>query len=447
MAGELSIEWTPLDAPSFEDPAVAATWAKLEVFVTDDARRHCLTEVLDRHARTERNEVYGTVLPLAEWIARSWHHLFSSRRAPPAEFASRRDWFEWSRNHSWRNSGDGAALPDVKFVRLDEAIIELRWEASRGDCSDEFERVLFRSVGVTRVVEQDLARSLADFVESVMARLAAKATDSPRVTALEEYWRAARDERAPVFSESRFAARLGLHWWTLDETRRVELARIAAQVTNPVARAGVELADLEGLLAWCRQADEIWSQCTSAGAATAGWDDLRAAVKLPREASRSTAPWHRGWEAARVLRDARGFDHGEPVDARMLMREVGAKPIDGSDPRLRSVVGWSAGRRPVVAQFPGGKSFAMARDLYPLLFRGNTSSDFACILSPAIRDQLPVANAFATELIAPIERVRNALGAIDRVDAMTIDEVAAKIGAPYSCVQHQIENHRLAEIA
>jgi len=33
------------------------------------------------------------------------------------------------------------------------------------------------------------------------------------------------------------------------------------------------------------------------------------------------------------------------------------------------------------------------------------------------------------------------------VDAMTIDEVAAKIGAPYSCVQHQIENHRLAEIA
>lgn len=102
MAGRLILEWTPIDAPAIEDPAIAATWASLSVRVVDKDSESCLTRVLDRHAKTVRNEVYGTLLPLAEWLARCWHGLFSARRAEPVPGEPRRVRSAWARTHRWR---------------------------------------------------------------------------------------------------------------------------------------------------------------------------------------------------------------------------------------------------------------------------------------------------------------------------------------------------------
>ena len=90
MAARLKIDWQPLEAPGVDDQAEAATWADTRIGISlDSGGAVSLTRVLDRHAKSVRDSVFGTVLPLAEWIAASWPHIFHARRSPPEPGSSR----------------------------------------------------------------------------------------------------------------------------------------------------------------------------------------------------------------------------------------------------------------------------------------------------------------------------------------------------------------------
>ncbi|CAJ58934.1 MULTISPECIES: hypothetical protein [Frankia] len=65
---ELRIEW--IDAPGVRAPEPAATWARYELWVGG----RCVTQVEEPDG-TFRRSVYGSVYPLAEWIATNWWPL------------------------------------------------------------------------------------------------------------------------------------------------------------------------------------------------------------------------------------------------------------------------------------------------------------------------------------------------------------------------------------
>src|SRR4051812_30920387 len=63
------VEWE--EAPRVRSPALAATWARLEIWVDD----HPVTRFWSQPTNGIRTGVYGSVLPLAQWIVRNWWFL------------------------------------------------------------------------------------------------------------------------------------------------------------------------------------------------------------------------------------------------------------------------------------------------------------------------------------------------------------------------------------
>jgi hypothetical protein len=59
------IEW--LDAPGVSTPELESTWARYEIWIDD----RCVTQVEESDG-TFRRSVYGSLYPLAEWIAANW---------------------------------------------------------------------------------------------------------------------------------------------------------------------------------------------------------------------------------------------------------------------------------------------------------------------------------------------------------------------------------------
>ena len=92
------------------------------------------------------------------------------------------------------------------------------------------------------------------------------------------------------------------------------------------------------------------------------------------------------------------------------------------------------------------RKFGNARDLYFLAFGARTDQDYASVVSPRVAGSTSVANAFATELLAPMEAVKSRLARSREVDLFTIAEIASDLDAPFTCVLHQVANHRLAVV-
>jgi Zn-dependent peptidase ImmA (M78 family) len=69
------------------------------------------------------------------------------------------------------------------------------------------------------------------------------------------------------------------------------------------------------------------------------------------------------------------------------------------------------------------------------------------VVSSRIAGSGSVANAFAAEMLAPRDLVKEHLKGVREVDSFAISEIAARFGAPAKCVRHQIENYDLAAIS
>lgn len=63
-------------------PELAATWARLELWVDDN----CITQVEDLDSGSARRSIYVSLYPLAEWIAFNWWRLKANVR--PAALVS-----------------------------------------------------------------------------------------------------------------------------------------------------------------------------------------------------------------------------------------------------------------------------------------------------------------------------------------------------------------------
>jgi hypothetical protein len=325
---------------------------------------------------------------------------------------------------------------------LDEQTVTIRWEPDLLEQLPDTTPVAFITPCPEPVLMQrdGLVWSLQEFVESVCRRLAERAPESNRTRLLLEAWRQANDQSSPDYGAQLIAARMGARWSELQAAQRDHLRQAAE-----LGRAGLEVVaaapSLDELPETLAFAHAVMKRTESAAAAPKWRDQVLAMHAAP---IRSLKPWVMGWKAAEALRRALHLpsDHlGFSPDAVGLVLEDGGRAPLACD----SVISWSSGRAPIRwlgKDRPSDNGFARLRDIYAPLFDGPLSGLHVRTFSANFTGIRPIANAFAAELFAPIAAIRPLLPRNRRITSDDLTEIAERLGAPYKCVEHQVENRR-----
>ncbi len=432
-------EWE--EAPGIADPADAAAWARLQITLEGPARV-ILTRVLDRRASTTRDGVYGSVVPLAAWIARSWSHLFRSGREPP-RIAESGERYRWERTHSWRHAGEGIALPDVRFSPVAEQLVALEIQPD-GPRTPAYERVEFLTPPQeVEIPREELKRSFRDFVDRVLSRLEATAPSACGTAELVEIWRRVQDRGAPDHDAEVLSARLGLLWDTMEESDKERVRGLSRQLETPLDALVADGATVGSLPELLRSSQAAWEKCESSAGAHARWRELWTDLKRDWTPAASMPAWELGWQAAKLYRKSVGAPAAAGATEELLV-PFAMGHFSWKAPGDLEGIAWERGHTPVRLEAQT-RPFAKARDLYVALFGPGPDRRHAAVFSRQFSRATPVANAFAAELLAPVELVSSRIhGAA--VSVWDIQGIAQTIGAPEDCVFHQIRNHQLAEI-
>src|SRR5713101_4285320 len=212
-AFEVRIEW--LEAPGVSTPELAATWARYEIW----SNNRCVTQV-EAADGTFRRSVYGSLYPLAEWVASNWWVLTSNIR-PSAVDTRYWTWpnvrtHPWLRQHNLRGAGDGMAWPDLTVV-TEGAVTRIVWVP---DADRPLGPVRFASSGDALDRAEEVVEGLASIVYHVLERLAEERLPKTR---LAEEWDAvsrADDEEREFY---RTVARLGLDPYSITDQMAAEV--------------------------------------------------------------------------------------------------------------------------------------------------------------------------------------------------------------------------------
>jgi hypothetical protein len=429
---DVTIEW--LEAPGVTTPELAATWARYEIWVGD----RCITQV-EAADGTFRRSVYGSLYPLAQWIASNWW-LLTAHVRPSAVEARYWTWqnvreYPWLSDHNFRGAGDGMSWPDLTVV-AEGAVTCIVWAQDR---YRNFSPVRFASEGHTIVRADEVHVSLAGIVNRVLERLAE--SKLPK-TQLAEEWEAigTADDEERDFSQT--VARLGLDPYSVSEQTAEEVVRIAADLPAEVAGDFFDSADVTGLAGaaeWTRRAMSVSARASAKAIKTL--HPLRNALLSPDSmaiAATDERPWVIGYAMARQVRRELGLAHTSQFDTSPWVRlgDVSA-PSNGLHGVL-TVTGERCGlvldgRRLGVTASRFGQARALGRALaHPEYQR--------FVLSAARGQDEQVARAFAAELLAPADGIRASLDVLGKHDDAALEAIAALFKVSPLLVRHQYDN-------
>jgi len=427
---DLRIEVDWVDGDGVVTPELAATWCRLSLFVGD----RCVTLVDDTKSGV-RHAVYTAAYPLAEWIAYNWWSLRHEIRAsaiPSHSWAwSTVHGNPWLRRHNFRGAGGGMPWPDFTVVP-EGGVSRVTWRSGPGL---SHQPIRFIGSGDHYLQSDQLADELARFVTQVGDRLDGIGIASP----LSKEWRALSelDEDEAAFAQA--SARLGLDPFSMAEDAERELVSIASSLEQPLLDEFLDSADPQRMriaFGWLAKArDRAHDASPSSNAVL----DLRSPLGATGS---SVRPFERGYELARGIRHKLGL----APTAKMAIGDFVSKV---------SVVQPAAGleglssRRPsgqVVLVLPGQRlppsavRFAQARALGLALVTDRAE----CLLDPASTDLMKETRAFAAELLAPADGIRQALDTLPAATEQMFDAVAAQFNTSSWLVQLQYENQVLS---
>jgi hypothetical protein len=430
---DVNIEW--LEAPGVTTPELAATWARYEIWVGD----RCITQV-EAADGTFRRSVYGSMYPLAQWVASNWW-LLTSHIRPSAVEARYWTWqnvraYPWLPEHNFRGAGDGMPWPDLTVVP-EGPVTCVAWSQDR---NRSFSPVRFASEGYA-IIRADEARvCLAGVVNRVLERLAE--SKLPK-TPLAEEWEAVAtaDEEERDFCLT--VARLGLDPYSVSEHTADEVVRIAADLPSEVSVDFFDSADVTGLAGaaeWARRAMSVSERASAKAAKTLR--PLYAALSSPVDSLSNTVnderPWTIGYAMARQVRRELDLDHTKQFDISPWVRlgDVSA-PSNG----LHGVVTVTAERCGLVLDNrrlgATASRFGQARALGRALAHPEHQR---FVLSAARGQDEQVARAFAAELLAPSDGIQAALEVLGKHDDAALEAIAAHFRVSPLLVQHQYDN-------
>ncbi len=429
----VNIEW--LEAPGVTTPELAATWARYEIWVGDG----CVTQV-EAADGTFRRSVYGSLYPLAQWIASNWWVLTSHVR-PSAVEAGYWTWqnvrtYPWLSIHNFRSAGDGMPWPDLTVVP-EGPVTCMAWAQDR---RRSFSPVRFASDGYAIVRADEMRTCLAGIVNRVLERLAE--SKLPK-TQLAEEWEAiaAADDEEQDFCQT--VARLGLDPYSISEQTADEVVRIAADIPAEVAGDFFDSADVTGLpgaAEWVRRAISVSERASAKAANTLRplHKALLSHVGTLANTANDERPWLIGYAMARQVRRELNLDDTSQFDTSPWVRlgDVGA-PSHGLH-GLLTVTEDRCGlvldsRRLGVTSSRFGQARALGRALaHPEHQR--------FVLSAARGQDEQIARAFAAELLAPADGIRTSLDILGKHDDAALEAIAAHLKVSPLLVRHQYDN-------
>jgi hypothetical protein len=430
---DVKIEW--LESPGVTTPELAATWARYEIWVGNE----CITQV-EAADGTFRRSVYGSLYPLAQWIASNWW-LLTSHVRPSAVEARYWTWqnvrtYPWLSVHNFRSAGDGMPWPDLTVVP-EGTVTCMAWAQDR---HRSFSPVRFASGGYAIVRADEMRACLAGIVNRVLERLAESKLPKTQLTEEWEAIAAADDEERDF---CRTVARLGLDPYSVSERMADEVVRIAADMPAEVAGDFFDSADVTGLPAaaeWLRRAMSVSERASAKAANTL--QPLRKALLSHVGSLADTAnderPWLIGYAMARQVRRELDLDNTGQFDTSPWVRLGDVSAASNGLHGALTVTGDRCGlvldnRRLGVTSSRFGQARALGRALaHPEHQR--------FVLSAARGQDEQVARAFAAELLAPADGIRTSLDVLGKHDDAALEAIAAHFKVSPLLVRHQYDN-------
>lgn len=435
---KLLTEWN--DAPGVRDPALAATWARLEIKWETPAESRWLSQLIRSTTNGVDRGVYGSLLPLAEWIVENWWFLLHETCRVPDFISGRflahdpqqRDWLQ---RHNLLAARNGGALPDVTIFRDGESVA-LKWMPDPKSDENALP-VRFVDEGSARISPDDVERELHRFVEAVLERLPNADHDS--VVRLQTNWNAICESRQTEADLCALSAAMGLDPYDddqlTDEIAEVIQSRLC-KLSPRLQHDLVDVADRESIVA-----DLDWLD----GASSEIELDGDSSVAPPET---SSAHQH-GYHLAAVARDDLGLPLAPVGDLKEILHRCGwpvpdrqIKVVDGSR-HINAFVAKSRREAPLIvgpALGPQSDRFRLARTLFFVPPSADAASPR--LVTNAFSWDQRASRAFAAELLAPAEALRHRLANI--VSREDVDLLAQEFDVHPKLVEHQIRNHRLA---
>lgn len=432
-------EWQ--EASGVRDNVLAATWARLSLSVGD----RCASEAVDLRSDSRRTGIYGSVFPLVEWLVEHWWHLLhepSPRSPVPSGRAASQMMRGWVQRHNLLAARDGGALPDLSIVRDGDDIL-VQWEADPASQSPD--RVRFVGRDALRVEVDDFERSVATFVEAVLARLEERLRDNEDAERVVEAWTAIRTADSAERQLCQSLAVMGVDPYDPDEATETLIEVVERAIRDLPDELRTDL--LEGSDPGSIIADLKWIELGRAG--------LRHAVdgaEFPTVDSVTAPSAHEtGYLAARRVRsDLLSLPADEPLpdlDSALVDRlgwADGCTRTAKGETHLNGLVGLdNAIAAPLLVipepRSPSAERFRLARAaFFPVT--GNLGTG-ARLLTSSVTSLQRAARAFAAELLAPAAALARRVSG--RLNDHDIEKLATEFMVSPQLIWHQVENHGL----
>ena len=443
MSVRFSFEWEA--APGVKDPLLAATWARLEIRIAG----HCPTRLLDHAAKSEREAVWGSLWPLAEWVVQNWWFVFSEERksavlsaretTTPAEKG-------WMRRHNLMAAQSAGALPDMIWARSGPKMMAA-WSRDREARATR--GLTFLSEGYEELPLESVQRAFHGFVRAVLART--ETLHDPVVDGLRADWEAIDSTSDGDLAVCTRAARAGIDPF--------DSQALSPGVATLLRSPGVREPLLDDLLDAVSPEDDLHPteiedaiRQLKASVEAAAFELPHKAPLLPPGLISNPKPFEDGYRSARWVRsEVLKIAEDVPVAETLLRTGMPfqlneAQPSTLGPQSLRGLVGWQGDSKalllPSITSKASASRFLRARGLYGLL--SGRCHEAPQALSRAQSRGQAAGRAFAAELLAPAE----ALGA--RFKGLTswneINEAAAAFGVSPLVIEHQLLNHGIARV-
>jgi hypothetical protein len=439
---EIHVEWQ--EAPGVRDPLLAQTWARLEFRL--DGRP--MTRYWSDRASSLRDGVYGSVFPLAEWIANNWWSLlYEGLRHHPAEVSARTERprateaRQWLRRHNLFTCREGMAYPDLTIFRKEDEVV-LGWFPDPPVTTTQGR---FMDGGMAAIDRAALEAAFESLVERVLERAGEVGGES--FEALAELWEAISASRRD-HDEATICQRLAMLGQDpyaedlCEELEAVVLDRLP--FSNELVQDLLSASTPGGLQSDVTSTEQLLEGLPPVSEPSAS--RIEAALQFdPRERA-SSIPYRDGYaRAAEVRKHLKLPDEPlndlDEVIARLLGRFEQASPVRGKSGieaavQVNGVAAISSVERPLKSDH----RFLLARALHHWLFV--TKSIAPQRLLTKGHDWLQASSrAFAAELLAPASALsrRMAGGA----DWERHEELADEFEVSPMVIAHQITNNRL----
>jgi hypothetical protein len=436
MRSKLSfgLEWDSADG--VQGPELQSTWSTLRILLNDFP----ISQLVDHKSGSVKDYINLPAYPLAEWIALNWWFLnnepYTSNKDNNRDYASR---------HDIMYARDGYALPSLSIQPTGRNAV-IRWKAQ----DLRHHRVQFVKSGESTITKEELVECLGGFVDKTIRRLETKGMHD---TLLQQEWEAiqtlSKEER--IFCET--TSLLGLDPFSIAPEKASEIAQVSESLPNEIVIDFFSSCNSDSINEDAQGALNAVRRIQDDGSTAKSLVEINARIR--KTTQHAVYPWIDGYEAAKDLRNLLGLNGQilRELDDLNRALKFSAKDFESvfvKDPKLprtiAAVCGTNKTDSPVFVFHPVKQDerlkFAYCRSLYNYLFTDQSS--LSLVTGSDLEGQKGN-RAFAAEFLVPANSLRK-LVKNEAVGPEEIDEIAADFKVSPMVIEHQIENHRIAQV-